>query len=155
MLSESGTISPCAEDSHSVAVEMHNTFVENAVSTERTLLKAVSMARFMLELQLCISTAYNKPCASKRRESHSGSERLWFESSSGTLRAVQCCLQGKPPRGRDCPEWAYRDVDKFSFASSSNLFPKTKERSPGSPLFRVIETTRGRSVAFVESKVMV
>ena len=41
--------SPCAKDSHSAAAEMHNTFVKNLVSTERTLMKAISMARLMFE----------------------------------------------------------------------------------------------------------
>lgn len=42
-----GTISPCAKDCHSVAIEMHNTFA--VISADEPLLKAISMIRFILE----------------------------------------------------------------------------------------------------------
>lgn len=49
------------QDSHSVASESHNTFVENLVSTERAPMNMISTARLILKLQLCISVAYNNP----------------------------------------------------------------------------------------------
>lgn len=47
--------SPCAQDCYSVAIEMHNSFIKNVVSTERTLSKAISVAGTMIISQLCIS----------------------------------------------------------------------------------------------------
>ena len=43
-----------------VTVEMHNTFVQNVVSTERASLKTILMAGATFEIQLCISIAYRK-----------------------------------------------------------------------------------------------
>lgn len=40
----------CAEDCFVVATEMHNVFANSAVSTERTLSKAVCMARLVSRL---------------------------------------------------------------------------------------------------------
>lgn len=48
-----GTAS-CAKDSRSVAVEMHNTFAENAVPAERALLKAIPILRIRLKTRMCI-----------------------------------------------------------------------------------------------------
>lgn len=36
---------------------MHDTFLKNVVSMERTWMKAISMPRLIFELQLCISIA--------------------------------------------------------------------------------------------------
>jgi hypothetical protein len=38
-----------AKDSHNLAVEMHNTFVQNTISTERSLVKTISMVRPIVE----------------------------------------------------------------------------------------------------------
>jgi hypothetical protein len=43
-------ISPCAKDSHNVAIEMHNDVVKNVVSKERTPLKVISVAKLIFEL---------------------------------------------------------------------------------------------------------
>lgn len=43
---------------------MHNTTAKNVVSTERTSLKDISMARLIFKLQLCNSAAYSYPYAS-------------------------------------------------------------------------------------------
>lgn len=45
----------------SVAVEMHNTLIDNVASTERTLFKAISMAVLDFSLQPCISITHNNP----------------------------------------------------------------------------------------------
>jgi hypothetical protein len=47
------------EDGHNVAIEMHNDFINNVASMERIPLKAISVAKLIFELQLCISIAYN------------------------------------------------------------------------------------------------
>lgn len=47
ILSDSDASSPCAKDSYdNVAIEMHNSFLKNVVSTDKALLEAISMARF-------------------------------------------------------------------------------------------------------------
>jgi hypothetical protein len=51
------TASPYAKDCCGVAIEMHNHFAKNAVSTEKTLLKAISMARLVMKMQPCILIA--------------------------------------------------------------------------------------------------
>lgn len=48
---------PLCGDCHSVALEMHNTFVENVVVTWSTSFWAISMARFVFRKQLCIPIA--------------------------------------------------------------------------------------------------
>lgn len=68
------TSSPYAQDSHSAAVESHNTFAKNVVFMERTLLKAVSMASRVFELQLCNSIATWGLSLAHEEEG----ERLWF-----------------------------------------------------------------------------
>lgn len=53
--------SPCAEDNHSVSIKMHNIFVKNIFSIERISLKAISMARLISRLHLCILIACYSP----------------------------------------------------------------------------------------------
>lgn len=74
--------SRCAKHSHSVAIEMHNTCVENMISTDMTLSKTISMARVVFELQLCISIVYNK---SLRLELEKGQCQVVTVSSTWTL----------------------------------------------------------------------
>lgn len=62
------SVSACAKDSHSVAAEVHNAFLENMVSTEVTLTKVLSMARVIFEMQLCISIADNNSYTSGWRK---------------------------------------------------------------------------------------
>jgi len=57
--------SPCAEDSHNIAIELYDTLVKNVVIVQRSPLKAVSMVRFVLGLQLCISIVCYNPYISK------------------------------------------------------------------------------------------
>jgi hypothetical protein len=40
-------VSPCAQDSHNAAIEMHNTLIKNVASMERTLLKTISVAKLI------------------------------------------------------------------------------------------------------------
>lgn len=56
-----GVDSFTAADSLGIAVEMHNTLIKNMASRETTPLNAISVARLISELQLCISTAYETP----------------------------------------------------------------------------------------------
>lgn len=50
--------SPCAKDSHSVAAELHNTFVENFMFKEATSMnQAVFTATLVYRKQLCFSIA--------------------------------------------------------------------------------------------------
>lgn len=53
------TSHPCATESHSIAIEMHITFVDNVVFTETYLPKAISMDRLVVASQLCVLVANN------------------------------------------------------------------------------------------------
>lgn len=55
----------CAKCSHCVAIEMHNSFVEDVVSTESVSTEALSVATLILGTLLCISIAYHNSYSSR------------------------------------------------------------------------------------------
>ena len=53
---------PMCQRQSKYTMEMHNSFVENVVATERVPLKAISVAGSLLQSQPCIMMVYDKLC---------------------------------------------------------------------------------------------